>query len=240
MEYVAIVIIVLNAAFVKGVTGFGFALVSLPLLMLFGFDAKELIPVLMFCNLFASILIVLQKKEYKLIDRKSRSLIIYGALFTLLGVAVLNRIPSKALVIILAFFFIAMSVFSLLKHRRIHFYNISIYRLAGAVCGFLTGCISVSGPPLALFLHQVNVNNKQFREIFAWFSITTATIALTGYYFSDLLTWKTLELSAISIPLLFIGSYTGKRLNHRLSQPFFEKLILGICIFSSITLLLKI
>ncbi|PIF04354.1 MAG: hypothetical protein CSA36_09170, partial [Draconibacterium sp.] len=93
MEYVAIVIVILLAAFVKGVTGFGFALVSLPLLMLFGFDAKELIPVLMFCNLFASILIVLQKKEYKLIDRKSRSLIIYGAVFTILGVAVLNYIP---------------------------------------------------------------------------------------------------------------------------------------------------
>ncbi|MBS9768933.1 MAG: sulfite exporter TauE/SafE family protein [Flavobacteriaceae bacterium] len=240
MEYVAIVVIILISAFIKGVTGFGFALVSLPLLMLFGFDAKALIPLLMLCNLFASILIVLQKKEYKLIDKKSRSLIIYGAVFTIFGVAVLNYITNKTLVPILAIFFIIMSIFSMLKHKRIHFYNIGIYRLAGAVCGFLTGCISVSGPPLALFLHQVNVNNKQFREIFAWFSITTATIALVGYYFSDFLTWQTLKLSAISIPLLFIGSYTGKRLNHRLSQSFFEKLILGICIFSSVALLWKI
>lgn len=239
MEYIAIVIVVLLAAFVKGVTGFGFALVSLPLLM-FWFPAKELIPVLMFCNLFASILIVLQKKEYKLIDKKARSLIIYGAVFTIFGVLVLNYIPNKVLVTILAIFFIIMSIFSILKNKRIHFYNIGIYRLAGAVCGFLTGCISVSGPPLALFLHQINVTNKQFREIFAWFSITTATVALSGYYFADLLTWKTLELSAISIPLLFAGSYTGKRLNNKIPKPFFEKLILAICIFSSIALLLKL
>lgn len=239
MEYAAIVIIILLAAFVKGVTGFGFALVSLPLLM-FWYPAKELIPVLMLCNLFASILIVLQKKEYKLIDRKSRSLIIYGAIFTIFGVTLLKHIPPKALIIILAVFFIIMSIFSLLKNKRIHLYKIGIYRLAGAVCGFLTGCISVSGPPLALFLHQVNVDNKQFREIFAWFSITTATIALTGYYFADLLTWKTLELSAISIPLLFIGSYTGKRLNNLIPKVFFEKMILAICIFSSVALLFKL
>lgn len=239
MEYAPIIIIVLLAAFVKGVTGFGFALVSLPLLM-FWFPAKELIPVLMFCNLFASILIVLQKKEYKLIDRKARSLIIYGAVFTIFGVLVLNYIANQTLVGILAIFFIVMSIFSLLKNKRIHLYKIGIYRLAGSICGFLTGCISVSGPPLALFLHQVNVDNKQFREIFAWFSITTASVALIGYYFSDLLTWKTLELSAISIPLLFIGSYTGKRLNNLIPKPFFEKLILAICIFSSIALLMKL
>lgn len=239
MEYAPIIIIVLLAAFVKGVTGFGFALVSLPLLM-FWFPAKELIPVLMFCNLFASTLIVLQKKEYKLINKKARSLIIYGAVFTILGVLILSYIPNRVLVGILAIFFIVMSIFSLLKNKRIHFYKIGIYRLAGAVCGFLTGCISVSGPPLALFLHQVNVDNKQFREIFAWFSITTASIALTGYYFADLLTWKTVELSVISIPLLFIGSYTGKRLNSLIPKPFFEKMILAICIFSSIALLFKL
>ncbi len=239
MEYVAIIVIVLLAAFVKGVTGFGFALVSLPLLM-FWFPAKELIPVLMLCNLFASILIVLQKKEYKLIDKKSRSLIIYGAIFTIFGVTLLKNIPNKALIVILAVFFIVMSIFSMLKHKKISKYKIGIYRLAGAVCGFLTGCISVSGPPLALFLHQVNVNNRQFREIFAWFSITTATVALISYYFADLLTWKTLELSAISIPLLFIGSYTGKRLNNLIPKAFFEKMILAICIFSSVALLLKL
>ncbi|PVX50730.1 hypothetical protein C7377_1044 [Balneicella halophila] len=239
MEYLAIVIIVLIAAFVKGVTGFGFALVSLPLLM-FWFPAKELIPVLMFCNLFASILIVLQKKEYKLIDKKGQSLIIYGAIFTILGVATLNYIPDKALTAVIAIFFIIMSIFSLIKNKRIRFYNIGIYKTAGAICGFLTGCISVSGPPLALFLNQVNVSNKQFREIFAWFSITTATVALTGYYFAELLTWQTLKLSAISIPLLFVGSYVGKRLNQRIPQHLFEKLILGICIFSSIALLMKL
>lgn len=240
MEYLAVAIIVLLAAFVKGVTGFGFALVSLPLLM-FWFPAKELIPLLMLCNLFASILIVLQKKEYKLVDRKARSLILYGAVFTILGVAVLSYIPNKALIAILSVFFILISGVSILKKRKIAAaYQIGVYRLAGAICGFLTGCISVSGPPLALFLHQVNVNNRQFREIFAWFSITTATIALLGYYATGILNWKTLELAAVSIPLLFIGSYIGKRLNSKIPQRLFERLILGLCVFSSILLLSKL
>lgn len=241
MEYAFIIIIVLAAAFIKGITGFGFSLITLPLLLLLGFSAKELIPVLMFCNLFASILIVLQKKDYRLIDKKGRSLIIYGALFTILGVFTLKQIPSKGLLIFLSIFFALISLMTFLKkNKKIKMFQIGIYRIAGAVSGFLTGCISISGPPLAIFLQQTHLNKTQFREIFAWFSITTAIVALIGYYYTDMITWKTLEYSSITIPLLFVGSYTGKRLNNKISKDFFEKMILILCVFSFIALIMKI
>lgn len=241
MEYIAIVSIVLIAAFVKGITGLGFSLITLPLLLLLGFSAKELIPVLMLCNLFASILIVLQKKDYLLIDKKGKNLIIYGALFTILGVIVLNKIPGKGLLIFLSIFFALISIFTFLKKdRKSKTFHIGIYRIAGATAGFITGCISISGPPLAIFLQHTHLNKTQFREIFAWFSITTAVVALIGYYYADMLTWKTLEYSSITIPLLFAGSYTGKRLNNKISKSFFEKMILALCIFSSIALLSKL
>lgn len=63
MDWLFILLVVLIASLVKGITGFGFALVSLPILVAW-FPVKELIPVLTICNLLASIVIVLQKKKY--------------------------------------------------------------------------------------------------------------------------------------------------------------------------------
>lgn len=53
MEIFWIIIIVLAASLVKGITGFGFALVSLPLLLIW-YSPREIIPVLILCNLIAS------------------------------------------------------------------------------------------------------------------------------------------------------------------------------------------
>jgi hypothetical protein len=113
------------------------------------------------------------------------------------------------------------------------------YKIAGAFLGFLTGSISISGPPLALFLHSAKVNNQEFREIFSWFSIVTSIIALLGYGFSGLITLHILKMSALFLPILFAGSFIGKRINDHVSFPVFEKFILLITLGSSVFLLMK-
>lgn len=63
------------SSLIKGVTGFGFALLSLPILLMW-YEPVEIIPVLMVCNLVASLFIVLQKKKNKLIDKPSKLLLV--------------------------------------------------------------------------------------------------------------------------------------------------------------------
>ncbi|MBE9468036.1 MAG: sulfite exporter TauE/SafE family protein [Bacteroidetes bacterium] len=238
MELYWVILIVFTASLVKGITGFGFALVSLPPLLIW-YSPTELIPVLIFCNLAASVIIILQKKEKKLVNKQFRSLIIYGAIFTITGVLTLNYISENILIRIMSIFFILLSVLSLLGIK----YSVKLhpiaYKIAGAFLGFLTGCISISGPPLALFLNSANVDNQEFREIFSWFSIVTSIVALFGYYFSGILTFQTFKMSALFLPILFVGSFIGKRINHRLPIPVFKKSILLITLASSLFLLIK-
>ncbi|MCK9451114.1 MAG: sulfite exporter TauE/SafE family protein [Bacteroidales bacterium] len=238
MEIFWIVLIVLFASLIKGITGFGFALVSLPLLLIW-YSPVELIPVLILCNLVASIIIVLQRKEQKLIDKQFRTLIIYGAVFTLTGVLALNYFSEGLIIQIMSVFFMLLSVLSLIGIKYRIKQTPFIYKLAGAILGFLTGSISISGPPLALFLHSAKVNNQQFREIFAWFSIVTSIIALVGYAFTGILTMHSLQITALFLPILFIGSYIGKRINQFLPVSVFEKSILLITLGASIFLLVK-
>ena len=239
MENYWIIIIVVIASLVKGITGFGFALVSLPPLMIW-YSPKEIIPVLLLCNLFSSIIIILQKKERQLINKQFKSLIIYGALFTILGVFLLKYLPEELMIIILCVFLILLSVLSIVGVKYSMKLTDRSYKIAGAFLGFLTGSISISGPPMALFLHSAKVDNQQFREIFSWFSIATSLVALLGYMALGILTVKSVHMALLFLPILYIGSFIGKRINHMIPLVAFKKAILVITLCSSIFILIRL
>jgi len=238
MEQFWIALIVVIASLVKGITGFGFALVALPPLMIW-YSPKEIIPVLLLCNLFSSVLIVLQKKDRQLINKQFEWLIIFGALFTIIGVVFLKYLPEHLLIVIVSVFLIILTVLSILGVQ----YPLKItdrsYKIAGAFLGFLTGSISISGPPMALFLYSAKVDKQQFREIFSWFSVVTSVVALSGYFVLGILTLQSLKTSLLFLPILFIGSFIGKRINNIIPVIVFKKAILIITLFSSVFILLK-
>ncbi len=232
------IIVVIFASLLKGITGFGFALVSLPFLMIW-YSPKELIPVLMMCNLIASIFIVLQKKQAPLINKNFKNLIIYGGVLSIFGALTLSIIKETFLIHILSVLFIVLSVVSLLNMKHQIKISKCSYKLAGGVIGFLAGAISVSGPPLALLLNLMRVSNAEFREIFSWFNIVTAIIAIFGYASIGLITIPVLKMTATFIPILLLGTISGKRLNHLLPQLLFKKITIGITIAACIMLLIR-
>jgi len=238
MDYFWIILIIAVASLTKGMTGFGFALVAFPPLLIF-YSPKELIPVLILCNLLASLMIVFQKKKRKLVNTRFQSLIVFGALFTMVGVLTLNYISERALMVIMSIFFILLASLSLLGVKYSFKLTDLSYRIAGAILGFLTGSISISGPPLALFMNVAKVDNQVFREVFAWFSVATATIALAGYGLIGLLTLETIKMTMLFLPLLLAGSVIGKRLNQYASPALFQKISMVITLLSSVMILLK-
>lgn len=239
MPNIWIFLIVTLSSLIKGVTGFGFALFSFPLLLIW-YTPKEIIPVLMIGNLIASILIVMQKKEQRLLDQNSHLLIASGGLFTLLGVWALSTSSGTTLVHITGVLFMALTILSLLnKKPKENPFPKRSYVFAGSIIGFITGAVSVSGPPLALFLNNANIDNRKFREVFAWFSVVTAIIAILGYYHQGLLTREALWLSTLFTPILLAGTVMGKRINALLSISQFQTINIVLTLISSILLILN-
>ncbi|WP_068473644.1 sulfite exporter TauE/SafE family protein [Saccharicrinis aurantiacus] len=238
MVNIGAIVVVIFSSLLKGITGFGFALLSLPLLMIW-YSPKELIPVLVMCNLLASVFIILQKKEKKLIDKKFMSLIIFGGIFTISGVGVLKYIDEGFLIQIVSGLFIILCLLSIFKVRS----NINLpkwtYSLAGSIIGFLTGSISVSGPPLALFLNQTNTSNQTFREVFAWFSIVTSVVAVVGYFIAGLISRQSIEMVLVFAPILLIGAVLGKRLNAVIPAQLFKNISVVITLISCVILLIS-
>jgi hypothetical protein len=239
MPNIWVIFIIAFSSLIKGMTGFGFALVSFPLLLMW-YAPKEIIPILMICNLIASVMIVLQKKEHKLLDKQSYYLIIAGGLFTIAGVIALSSTDGKWLVRFSGVLFIVLTIYSLVvKMHKDKAMRNRAYLFAGAFIGFITGAVSVSGPPLALFLNRANVSNRKFREIFATFSVITAIIAVFGYYQVGLITLQTLKTSVIFIPILLTGTVVGKKLNAIISIEMFQYINIVLTLIASIMLVVN-
>lgn len=187
----------------------------------------------------ASVFIVLQKKDRQLIDENSKFRIIYGVSFSVIGVFFLKLLPEELKLHILSAFLIALSLLSILGMQ----YSIPIkprtFRIAGACLCFLTGSVSISGPPIAFFLNTVKVDYQEFREVFSWFSIVTATVALVGYGVLGMLTFSIFKTALLFFPLLFMGSFIGKRWYQLIPSLVFQKALLINNLISSVLILIK-
>ncbi len=237
MPNIWVIMIIIFSSLIKGVTGFGFALFSFPLLLIW-YTPKEIIPVLMICNLITSVMIVLQKKEQKLLDKQSYYLIFSGGLFTILGVIALSTTDGKWLIHLSGIFFILLTIYSLIKKRPDNkIIQNRAFWSAGALIGFLTGAISVSGPPLALFLNRARISNRKFREIFAAFSVVTAIIAMVGYGQTGLLTRDAINLTLVFTPILLVLTIVGKKLNSMMSIKKFQTINIVLTLVASILLI---
>ncbi len=233
-----ILIIVAFSSVVKGVTGLGFTLLSFPLLLIW-YSPKEIIPVLCVCNLIGSLMIILQKKQEKLIDKKSYILIWVGAVCTILGVVALSSTDGTWLVRGAGIVFILLTILSFFDRKsEKKDFKTSAYAGVGVLIGFLAGAISVSGPPMVIFLNKIKVSNLAFREITAMFNFITAIIAVFGYWQADMFNEQSLKLILIFAPILFFGTIVGKKINTAISVSSFQILNIVITLFASVMFIL--
>ena len=233
--WIIILSIVFISGVVKGTTGFGFALFSLPLLAHF-IPIKTLIPLLTMFNLFSSIQIIIQSKGLKL-NKRILLLSFTGIIGVFMGTAILKYLDDywlktlcAIILILLSFLFLTGYRFKVRKLRR-------GFSIAGLISGFLGGSMSVSGPPLALFLTSIKIDSQHFRYTFAWFSTITASVALFDYLKIGVVYPITFKLFGISLPVLLLSLLFGKYLNKKVPLGLFYKGIVIITLLSGIFLL---
>ncbi|WP_025864765.1 sulfite exporter TauE/SafE family protein [Prolixibacter bellariivorans] len=143
MEWVFIAIVILFASVLKGLTGFGFALLAMPFLLIF-YPAKLVIPVLTLFNLLTSTQIILKIPNLKL-NRYTLKIPIWGIIGTLPGVVLLNFVEDRPFKIFVGSMLIIVS-FAFLKGFRFRIKD----PLRGSVTAGLTSGFLGASPPSAV------------------------------------------------------------------------------------------
>lgn len=222
ISLVAAALIVLAASVVKGTTGFGFALVATPLLLLL-WEPLVIVPVLIPASMVEDILIITQNR-HRLEWGRVGPMAAAGVLGIPLGTAILFIVPSTTLKIGLALVVLASATI-LITGARV---NISRERVASSVAGFISGILlastTIAGPPVTLFLINQRWAKETFRTSLALFFLTLEGFVIVSLAVSGILTVSTFVVSMAMWPSVLLGYAIAIRLLPHISQEAFLRI----------------
>ena len=231
-----VALIVLVTSTVKGLTGFGFALTSLPLFSLF-IPPKVAVPITV-CSIYLDGYTLYEARK-SVQYREILMLVISGIIGMILGTYFLVSLDSQTLRLTIG---IVTALFAALSMMGVG-WEITNTKLAsipvGFISGVLGGSMSISGPPIVLFFNNQRVEKTIFRAnmIAYFFSLYIATVP--GYVLGNLITIDLLTSSAVLAPIIVLGATLGIRLSRRVNEDFFRRITLLLVLTTGILAILS-
>lgn len=236
-SFLTVVFGVFVASVVRGFTGFGFGLASVPLLSI-ALPPARVVP-------FVAILQVLVglgglPGAVRLTKWRALLGLAPGLLLGMpLGLLVLTRFrPNNARLVI--GILIAASVFALWRRVRLPPHPSNKLALGvGVLSGAMNGVAAMGGAPVVVYLLALELEPAIVRATsIVWFLfsslVTSGTMTARGLVDSEILLW-----SATSVPVLFVGTWLGSW-GFRRSRPHHHRIAaLGLLSVIAATLIIR-
>jgi uncharacterized membrane protein YfcA len=224
------ILIILTAGFIQGLTSFGFALISMPFLARI-IPLQEAVPIVVLLSLCTNIVVLMNSRKH--VDIKKIWILIISSLIAApLGTYLLIYLNANLLKVFTGILIITFSVILLIgksypvRNEKIAFVPV------GIMSGLLNGSISMSGPPVALFLSNQSVSKDKFRANLTAYAIILNIITICTYIYSGLLTQEVIKFTTWFVPRRFVGVFRGTKAIKKLDDGLFRKLALSIIIIS--------
>ncbi len=212
------------AAALQGLSGFGFSILALPLLTLF-LSPRLIVPILLLYSMIIN-LVVLRSSYKELRWKENLMLFFCGILAMPIGVHILVNLNENILKAFIGAVIIGFSIFSF-KGYQIKLKNDNLaMAISGIFSGILGGSISMSGPPIIIFLKNKKVGKHSFRGNLAIYFFILNIFSIPVFYWNGLLTAEVFELSLRFLPGLLIGVVLGNFLSHKIKESSFHDLTL--------------
>lgn len=226
-----IVIIIFFASFTQGMTGFGFALITVPLVGLLS-GVKYAIPLAAICGLVVNLYLMFKLKSHvKYLDLKE--LILSAIIGIPIGAAFVihaDQLILKKILGGIVFLFVFLSVFKIIKQTGL---NKKWGYLFGFASGLLGGAFNTNGPPILIYFYLQGYDKiKQKASITGFFIITSITVVITHLVAG--LSTSEIWIDALKLfPVVMFGIILGHYLFSRISTNIYNRLILfGLFIIS--------
>ena len=234
--FVFLIFIVLLGSTVKQTTGFGFALVCVPLLLFF-IPLDQIVPIVVPLSLLNNYVIAISNR--RTLNLKAILPMSSAAIAGIpLGIFILSRVPIDLLTIVISGVILISGLLLLsgktLLIRREKMASIS----AGFVSGVLQSTSGLSGPPVTLFLINQRLDKISFRNNLGLYfsivdSVTVISLTLVGF-----ITYDTLLVNCMLIPSVLVGSLAGNKLLPHIKQVLFMKISASIIVLGAVLNLL--
>jgi uncharacterized membrane protein YfcA len=237
-QIAAAAVILLTAYVIRGITGFGSGLISVPLLALFQ-PLQFVVPLILLLDFTASL--VIGGLHFKRVRWNEIGVLIpFGIVGVILGTTLLVKLPAELMLLALAAFVFAFAVRSLLN---IHGDRPAsrLWAVPASLTGGTVGALfGTGGPPYVIYLTHRIRDKSDLRATFSALFFFEGITRITSFLVAGLLlTAKVWLAYLIALPLVLGGLYLGGRVHVGLSQVQMTRLVGGLLLVSSLSLLFK-
>ncbi|QGY41116.1 TSUP family transporter [Pseudodesulfovibrio cashew] len=236
-ELLALTSIVLAAGFLQGLTGFGFGLISLPLLSLF-LPIKLIVPLIILLAQLINFTLTIQLRR----SIRSKTVMLWLAA-TLpgipAGILILEHVAPENLAILVGTIMIAFTSYQLLVTPRPQKLGLPITLAAGLTSGVLTGSMGVGGPPVIIYSAMQPWSKDQAKATLSSYFLISGVITLIAQGSAGMITGELLHFVAVSVPALAVGVLGGTYAYTRISDQGYRRLAVILVLLLGIMMILK-
>jgi uncharacterized membrane protein YfcA len=229
-QIVFVFMIVLLAGFVQGLTSFGFALISVPLLVKL-IPMQQAVPVVVVLSLMTNITVLYSCRQHVRM-KQIWPVLIASLIAAPFGTYALLYVPASALKLG-AGLLVAVVSMLMLSGKSFPLGRMA-YVPIGAVSGFLNGSISMSGPPVALFLTNQGADKMTFRANITAYGLILNIITVGTYMYEGLLNEASMQTIGWAVPAMIIGVLIGIKAVGRFNERLFKTIALWLILVTGI------
>jgi uncharacterized protein len=218
-----------GAAFIRGLTGFGMAIILVPLLGLIVTPGEAVV-----LGIFLQVLIgpVGLKIIYADADRKSAlTIATFAVVATPLGIWLLKQTTPDVARLLIAAIAIGAFLLVLLPQRPGFSPGPKETAATGIASGILTGFAAMPGPPVVPYYLRQQIQPARARASMMLVFFATAIAGTLSSFALGLASWRLAWLSVLLFPPMLLGNWLGGKCFGRVPAPLwrsFVAVVLGL------------
>jgi uncharacterized protein len=223
-------------ALLFGITGFGSALVTIPL-------ATHFVPLQFALALFAlsdmvSALRIGLENPKNAVRAEWIRLVPMILAGTALGVTVLVNLPRTAGMALLGAFVLSYAVYSLVKKEASHAISSRWAWPAGLAGGLTSTMFGAGGPPYAIYLSQRALTKEQFRATMGFATMTSIGVRVVAFLLTGLLLDRAVWFTALFVvPGTLLGLFVARRIFMKVSRQALMRTVSALLLCTGASLL---
>jgi uncharacterized membrane protein YfcA len=221
------VAVVLVAAFLKGIVGFGFPTTSTSLLALF-VDVKTAVALVIVPNIVMDGYQMARRGGLLATARRLGGVLVAGAVGIVLGTKLLVMLPAWTATLVLGLFtlaFVALNATSF-SPRLAPEWERWAGPVAGLVSGVVGGLTNTPGTVLVILFYALGFPKHEFVRSIALSFVVLKVVQLAAVSHYGLMTFRLFGLSLGLTAVALLGFYAGLRVQDRLDQRRFNRAVL--------------
>ncbi len=228
--------IVFFAAFVQTLSGFGFALIAMPLITLM-MSLQMAAPLVSLTGLTLCTINLVRYRRAVNIYEVLR-LVTASALGIPFGLWVLTNVDESVIKLVLGLILTTYAVYALVRPATPHLRSRWWVYPAGFAAGCLSGAYNTPGPPVVVYGSLRQWPKDEFRAVLQTYFALNAVLIVSSHAIARRLTTDVLTFYAYAAPALLLGILAGSRVDSMVNKDRFRTIVTAMILALGVSLVL--